>query len=345
MAAQAGEAVVNSEVDVDYAGKDAADARKKAMANGESDALRILLERFTSSQQAKAIMDTLSEQQISDMTRGVEVVNEKISEKRYRARLLVSFDGEAISELVSKAVSGSEALAARTSSAFVIIPVYDEAGRTMLWEESNPWRATWKTVGLEANLNGIVVPYGDSADSAVIDVKNMQTATFASLSKLISRYGASDIVILQAKFVATPEMVLTVIRKRLNHAVSEVNLLTYQADPQETKDMLLVRAANDIIATLQQKKNEDFKNSAAGRGERNSIMILASITTMASWTQLKAKLTALPMVDKVDVLAISPQQVDMNVRYRGTPESLESAIQAQNLRLLKHANYWVISRD
>ena len=54
--AWAGEALVNSEVDVDVTGKDAADARAKAMAKGEIDALSDLLSKLATPEQAQAII-------------------------------------------------------------------------------------------------------------------------------------------------------------------------------------------------------------------------------------------------------------------------------------------------
>jgi hypothetical protein len=74
-------------------------------------------------------------------------------------------------------------------------------------------------------------------------------------------------------------------------------------------------------------------------------MMLASVTTMASWTELRSKLFELPMVDRIEMLAISPRQVDMVLYYRGSEESLTNALMSKRIRLLKNPTYWVISRD
>lgn len=341
----ASDALVKAEVSVDVVGKDAVDARSRAMTSAESEGLKQLLERFTSSQQAQAIIASLPVSRISGMVRGMEVISERISDRRYRAQLQVAFDGGEINKLITAAApDGSTVIDAPSASAFGIVPVYQEGSRTMLWEAENPWLSTWKTHGLENSSEGIVVPYGDNGDGAAISPKNAASATFSDLTSLTSRYGIGQVVILQARFEATPEMVLTVVKRRLSRTQNEVNLLTYKADANETKEMLLSRAADDIIFQLQKTKAATTSGGFVG-GERNSIMMLASISTMASWTELKSKLTSLPMVEKVNVLAISPQQVDMELHYRGTPESLENGITAQKLRLVKHVNYWVISRD
>ena len=51
------------------------------------------------------------------------------------------------------------------------------------------------------------------------------------------------------------------------------------------------------------------------------------------------------MIERMEIIAMSPQQVDMVIHYRGTPESLAAGIAAQKLRLNKDNIYWVVSRD
>ncbi|MDE3059917.1 MAG: hypothetical protein KGJ06_02780 [Pseudomonadota bacterium] len=344
--ARAGEALVNSEASVDVTGKDAADARSQAMVKGQRDALADLLGKLTTPEQVQSILNNLDDNKVAAIVRGTEVLEEKISSNRYRARLLVTFDGDQISTLIGKGSEAAQGTEATVAGSFLVLPGYEEDGVAMLWEENNPWMPVWRTVGLEVASGDVVVPFGDNADISVVDTKTLASATYAALAPLTIRYGISDIVLLQAKFTHTPDMVLTVVKRRVNRTSNEVNLLTYRADPQETKDMLLARAARDIIDSLQHKKSEEAESvKLVHGGERNTVMVLASITTLASWTQLRAKLQSLPMIDKIDLIAMSPQQVDMLVHYRGTPDSLANGISAQNLRLVKGSNYWVISYD
>jgi hypothetical protein len=345
--ASAGETLVNSEVSVDVTGKDSADARAQAMAKAEVDALLDLLSRFTLPGQAEEIIAGMESRKVNAMVRGTEVLEEKITDNRYRARLLVSFDGDEISALVGEAGSDkARAEVAPASGAFLIIPAYEENGVQMLWEDNNPWRSKWRAVGVEVTSGDVVVPYGDVKDMAALDFAGVASATYASMVQLISRYGVSDVVIVHGKLVQTPDLVLEIVKRRFNRTQNEVNLLTYRADPQETKDTLLARAARDVADRIQFKKTEELSETKnAVGGERNEIMMLANITTIDSWTQLRTRLSALPMVDKLEVLAMSPQQVDLLLYYRGSPESLAKGIEAQKLRLVQTDDYWVVSRD
>jgi Uncharacterized protein conserved in bacteria (DUF2066) len=345
----AGEAIVNSEITVEATGKDAAEARTDAMAKANADALKDLLNKLAAPGQADTIISALDPKKITSMARGTEVLEEKIGDKSYRARLLISFDADEVSNLITQYGLGSsnEAVASKTSS-FLFLTSYEEDGTTLLWEERNPWRAAWKNLGLENNTGDIVVPYGDNNDQGIVDMGKLATVTYATLAPLAIRYGISDVVILQAKYTKNPDMVLTVVKRRINRNVNEVNALTYRADLQETRDTLLARAARDIADNLLNKKNEEIASGGAGvvsHGEKGKIMMLASITTIGSWTSLKAKLETLPMIERLEMLALSPSQVDMVVHYRGSLESLEGGITGVGLRLAKNKDYWVISRD
>jgi len=345
--AWAGEALVNSEVNVDITSKDPAGARTQAMAKAEVDGLIALLERLGPPGQAKDIMATLDSKKITAMVKGTQIVDEKISGNRYRARLIVSFDGDEISKIMTgvTAPDSKDTMPASVGS-FLIIPALEYNNQKLLWEEGNLWKAVWNDVALEVTTGDVLVPYGDHTDASVVSYDNMMTADFQALSAFAVRYGVSDIVLLQAKYTMRPDMVLTVAKRRVGRQDSSANVMTYRADPQETRELLFARAARDIIAELQEKKVDETANKQAVRGgDRKKIMMLASISTMASWTELRKKITTLPMVDKMDTLAVSARQVDIVVYYRGSEESFTNAINSKSLRLKKNPDYWVVSND
>jgi len=345
-AAWAGEAIINSQIEVDVTGKDAVDARAQAMDKGAINALTDLLNKLASPGQVDDIMSSLDTRKISKMVKGTEVLDEKISGNRYHAQLVFSFDGDELSELIKKASELPANGKDNVINSFLIIPAYQEGPQVILWEDANPWRSIWRNVALENPAGDIIVPFGDAKDNNTIDVGDINTANYSSLAPMIIRYGISDIVIVQAKFVQKPDMLLSVIKRRISRNNSEINALSYRADPQETRDLLLARAARDIITGLQHKKTEDVSTLQVVRGgERNKIMMLASISTLGTWTSLRSKLSSLPMVDRLELLAVSPKQVDMILHYRGASDSLARAITANKIRLLQGKDYWTVSRD
>ena len=344
----ASEALVNSEAEVDVTGKDAADAREQAMAKAEILALTSLLSKLAPPGQTQEIIDTMDPRKLATLVRGTEVLSETIIENRYKARVVVSFDADAISGIVSKASDVTdEDYTPPTTNAFLIIPSFEEKKKEkLLWEDNNEWWQVWKALAVETLSGDVIVPVGDTSDRIVVDATTLPSATYSTLSPYAIRYGVSDIVILNATFTRKPEMTLNVVKRHINRVRNSVNMLTYRADPQETRETLLQRAAQDISIGLTTKKVDESEVVKGGYGgDRNKMMMLASITTLKSWVKLREKLTSLAMIDRVETLAISPKQVDMTVHYRGTPAALAAAIDGLGLRLGRHKDYWVITSD
>jgi len=343
----AGEAIVNSQVEVDVVGKDADDARSQAMARAEISALTDLLNKLSPTGTTADIIATMDARKISKMVKTTEVLDEKITGNRYHAQLMVSFDGDELSELINKVGAHASEEKARMVGSFLIVPAFtQDDSKPLLWEETNPWRMIWKNVALEVTSGDIIVPYGDGSDGQSIDAKNIDTVNYASLVAMTIRYGVSDIVILNAKLVSKPDLVLSVTKRRIARGKNEINIITYRADPQETRDVLLARAARDIISGLQHKKSDELSELQSVRGgDRAKLMVLASISTPDSWTKLRETLSGLPMIDKVEVIAVSARQVDMVLHYRGDAAALARAINAQHIRLVQNTDYWVVSRD
>lgn len=343
--AVAGESLLTSEVEVDANGKDAANAREIAMERAQRDGLADLLSKISSPDQVQLIMSSLEPKQVSAIVRGTEVLDEKITSNRYRARLMITYDGDEISKLIGGEVPLAPGATAAVGS-FLIIPGYEEDGNLMLWEDGNPWRNACRSIGLEIASGDIVVPYGDSRDAALVDAKTLSAANFASLVPMTVRYGVSDIVITQVRYSHAPDPQLDIVKRRINRTQSEVTSMTYRADPQETKETLMLRAARDIATQILNKKNEELETvKAVQGGDRHTLMMLATITTLNSWTDLRKRMSELSMIDRLEVIAIAPKQVDLIVHYRGEPQSLAYALEALNIRLQQNENYWVISRD
>ncbi|MBY0408489.1 MAG: hypothetical protein K2Q01_12425, partial [Rickettsiales bacterium] len=126
--ALAGESLVGSEVEVDVTGKDAADAREQAMEQAQANGLEDLLSKLTSPEQVHTIMATLNPQSIAAMVRATEVLDEKISTNRYKATLMLTYDGDAISQLIDTSGAANAPRQAANIGSFLILPGYEEDG-------------------------------------------------------------------------------------------------------------------------------------------------------------------------------------------------------------------------
>ncbi len=329
-----------SEVNVEADGADSNEARTKAMASAEREGLAQLLDKLAPDQK-DAIFKGLDAQHITAMVRGTEVVEEKLSTGHYRATLRLTYDASTVNALIDRKVSavGAED---DTRTSTLIIPLFQpDEENTFLWEPNNSWRDVWDRVGVEAGSGNLIVPYGDSIDAASLDAKGAMAANYTSYINLIRRYGVRNVAILQAR-VKEEGKVLEVVKRMLDRTQNEVSLLTYRADPQETLEALEARAARDVADQLAHAREQVVAQRAESAGLEARQPMMATFSTMQGWMEMRKKLESIPLVKKIELQAMAPQQVDFTVSYRGTPQGLAQAITAQGIAVSVSGNYWAL---
>ena len=80
--------------------------------------------------------------QITDLVIGFEVANERTSPVRYVADYTFHFNPNGIRRLLSDNGTARAAYVAPVKPV-VVLPVYSEGGRAVLWDDPNPWRDAW----------------------------------------------------------------------------------------------------------------------------------------------------------------------------------------------------------
>jgi hypothetical protein len=134
-------------------------------------------------------------------------------------------------------------------------------------------------------------------------------------------------------------------RKLVGASQNETLALNYRPDPQEDIPSFFVRVARDVADQLNRQREEAMTRRTMSGNASGHIMIVTPYTTMASWMDVRSRLLKLAFVDKLEMVAISPQQADAILHYRGTEDALMKAIIALNLRVTPQGSYWVVSRD
>ncbi len=337
-------ALLTSDVAVDLAGADAETARTKAMEEAQIQGFANLLDRLAPDQKKDILLEA-TVKQIVALVRGVQVLEEKFNGSHYRATLRVSYDALSVNTLISQRapVNGVPAVAKRSSS-ILVIPVYSEGAGALLWEKDNPWLSTWQRLSLQAGNGMIVTPYGDAEDSARLNASAAETNAYEAFGPLLGRYGAAELSVLKVTYIAEPQPMITVTQRSIGANHSDTQTMEYRADLQENRDALLERAARELTLQLTRQHEGLLERRAAEGSNGGRQLIIIPIGTLSSWTKVKQKLQAMPVVNKVELRAITNDQVDAFISYKGTPEALESSLNASKFSVQKANHYWVISQ-
>jgi hypothetical protein len=228
----------------------------------------------------------------------------------------------------------------------LVLPVLrvNEEGEGLLWETNNIWRGAWNRAD-RTNAPFIRLPIGDQSDMMMVDAKLAAEAPYENLGPIAERYQAGKVIVAVAHpTVAAGVNALGVTLRRMGGmGQAGVETLTYELQAGEEQESLMQRAAQDVIRRIQQEAQPVAAAAAPqALNVHGKITVLSRLSRINDWVVLRKRLSSLPQVERVELAAISGQQADMVVHFKGGSDQLEAAMRGQGLTVNKSANYWVV---
>ena len=333
---------VNVDATSDTIGK----ARETARNDGQRKALAALAERLSGSG-AAAKLPKLDDKTITDLVASFEVANEHMSAVRYVADVTFHFRPADVQRILQKA--GLSATGEATAEAgkgtieagksLVVIPVYQSGATAVLWDDPNPWRDAWAQQPpgspLSSGAPRFGVPLGDAGDVAAIDAAKARAGDAAALTKIAQRNGADEALVALAVPRSAPgspsSLDVTVRRYRAGQAVDD-HADSVTANPGERREDFFRRAAGVIVADIE----SGWKKAGLPRyDQQGSLTAVLPITGLDDWVRVRERLTALPTIRKVGLVALSLQEATIEIEYLGSIDQLKASLAGAKLDLVR----------
>lgn len=342
-------------VTVDATSDSVAKARDMARVDGARRALDAVVAKLAGGPD-KAKPLKLSDNQVTDLVSSFEVANEKMTAVRYVADYTYHFKHADVTKAMqiagiavnnpnspAPANGGANSGASPGGKPVVVLPVYQDGGTAMLWDDPNPWRDAWsqRPVGTGGAL--LMVPLGDVSDLAAIDADKARQGNMAALTAIAKKENADDVLVMLATPRAgdKPGLDVTVRRYHLGQFV-DVHSDAIAANPDANPDELFPRAAEAIAADI----NNGWKNAKGDLGtQQGSVEVVAAISGLDDWIKLRDSLTALPVVRKIDVKSLSRQEATITIQYVGGIDQLKTSLAAGKLDLQGGDPVWRLARS
>ena len=326
-------------VAVDVTAETAAQARERALAEGEGVAFRRLLERLTLRADHPRLPKP-NPREISLYIKDFSVADEKTSAVRYLARLSYRFQAGPIRRLLT---DSDLPFAETPSKPVLVLPVYQAAGALLLWDDPNPWREAWKAVPPLDGLVPLALPLGDLADIAAIVAEQAVKGDARLLNAVAARYGAGDAIVAHGTLgisarLGRPE--LEVFVTRYGTALQEQTIVkSFSSAEGEGIDGLLGRAAVELARQVEDNWKKDnlleFETSAVAAAK-------VPIQRLQDWLEVRKRLSGIAVVDRVDMILISLDEVRINIHYFGAAEQLVLALEQADLVMSAGGGEWVL---
>lgn len=316
------------DVKVDRTAATAAAARDAALLEGQRIALRRLIERLTPRTEQRRLPN-LNDARIGDLIENLEVQEERSSTVRYIASLTFRFRPDEIRNLLRNA---NVPFAETVAKPYLVLPVLRRDGLTLLWDESNTWRAAWGRVPQNDGLAPRVLPRGDLGDISDINAEQALRGENARLRALVMRYGVNGVLVADGTFDATgARPTLQVSVSRYSGIIPEQTIVeSYTAEANEDEGALMQRAATAIARTLEdQWKNEQLLQF----GREEKLTVAVGYDDVKDWVNIQRRFGELTMIRRSDVVSLTKHEAIVDLTYIGDENQLRQALAQRDLEL------------
>ena len=323
-------------VRVDATSESAADARTIARIDGQRRALDDVIQRLAGSTDPLQLPKS-DDKAITDMVDSFEVANEKMSTVRYLADYTFHFRPAKVRQLMRAAniapapttSAGGAAAGEADSKPVVVVPVYRDGDRLVLWDDPNPWRDAWGQVAIPSGPARLILPLGGVGDLTAMDAEQAQSGDAQALRELEQHNDAGEalIAIAAARQREGRLAGLDVTIKRYRMArLTDSRSESIDAHPGEEESDFFKRAVTAVTA--------DIEHGGPATGDKPATLAATiPINSLGDWIELRRRLMAVPGIRSVDLLSLSRHQAKVVIKFVGEPDQLKSSLAEANLDL------------
>jgi len=318
-------------VSIDATGADPAQAREAALTQGRIKAADEVLRRFTLYADWPRL-PALTAEDGDLLVTGIGVSNERVSGTRYLGDVTARLNPQQVRQFLRRSgVRFTENQAAPS----LLLPVLDTPGVRVLFDEPNPWRAAWETIGLSNSLVPIRLALGDLEDFSAIDAGSAIGADWSVVEPIATRYGVKQVLVAHARGGEGSKLEVT-LHRITPGGVDETRRTFEGATIEEASAAGAEGLRNSLIASWKTQ-------NAVAFGLEQTVAASVEFTSLAEWAAIRQRLNSASIVQKVDVVAVSPRGAQVNLRVSGPMPALAANLAQRQLRLLDEGGYWTLA--
>ncbi len=293
------------DVAVSVSAKSPTEARNLAVKTGRRDAFVILLTRLSLE---TAIANKISDDEVLEMVRSEQIVDEKIAGSAYSAAFNVTFAKDFVDHILAqKNLVKQERVAVVENSVSLVVPVKILQRKILLWEGSNDWGvAVKKALYGKENFK---IPIADTDNTLILNSENVNKVNAAELEPLFSKYQSKVVYFLLFSQESLNGKASVVVRALGGGVGLQAKLSFANVERLEGQE-LMNKVAGKTIEYLESLKNSDA--SAQNKSER-MIFLEIPITKLGDWLMIKNKIETSGFAAKLSIDAISCDYVKASI--------------------------------
>lgn len=321
------------QVAVDATADSAANARPIALQEGQRRAFSQLLRRLVV-QEEHGRLPQPNEAMLNETVAGFEIDEERTSSTRYLGRITVRFRPDAVRALLQAAkLTYSEARA----RPLLIIPVWQTAQGTQLWDTENPWREAWKRRGEVESLVPLRLADPAAGRNATATLESLLAAP-GRLQAFAEANQAGEALLVSATLAAQEDRAVRIeIYPQFDGSPKTVEALEPFVVGGLGIEQALTTAAEQIAQRIdggwKRRTRVDFEKPA-------QLSVAVEFRSLADWVQVRERLGDVALLRRVDVARFSHRDAQLMLDYFGEPPQLAVALAQRGLDLREREGFW-----
>lgn len=317
--------VVN--IPIDGFGGSVTEARKTAIAAGTQKAANILVARLTLAEdRLGAGWDQMDGDIAAGWVAGIQIGDERRSDRRYLGVLKVTFDRQRVRNFLNQQqIPFVEAQMAPT----LIIPVWNGSQGAQIWP-GNLWWQSWANARPLHDLTPVTLPLADLGDRQAINAGQALRLDQGALAKIAARYDVRNVLVAVGTSNGPGRIQVRLSTISWDQS-GNLNIARQQfrGDGTDigTGQAALKRAMMQVRNQIVSARETNWKRRAVVRADTvTTIRITVSYTTISQWRRLREVLASSPLVREARLDALSADGALMTLRYVGTEQQLAAQL-------------------
>lgn len=292
---------------ISRADKDATTARQKAMIQGQREAFNTILEKLGVDSSNGIVV---SDDEISQMLRSMQIKNEKITNNSYSAILTLEFSPDYVSYILNKykITKYSPKL-----DSYLIIPALNENGETYLWEKNNRWANAFKK-NLSSNKNMMLIK-DDYSTRNTIDIDYFKNPDYSKFRNVANLYNVNNIAVVVGTYNKNGDLIRIKIKvmdpkntrnATMNYEIENLNNVNIDFNAAAVKII-------DYIDGLSEKETNHTANTLSIQA--GSIYIFAPISSVVEYNNINEILNNNKNITELKLKMLSKNMAVYSVKY------------------------------
>ncbi len=316
---------------VDERARDAVVAQQQGLQQAERIAFEAIIRKLTQSEDRSRV-PALTNAQIQNFIFGIEIDNERRSQRRYRAEITVRFLPDALSDFLSEHGIPHVRSSGRSVT---VVHAHSRGLETFLWDKDPVVRAAQQAQDVDNRIRVYHFPAASQRLDfriSVAAVTRLDSEVFVRASDL---FPGEDILAVSSRW----DGVSTLDAQFSFRGGPVVRSLTVTADTE-------LAALSDMYARIFDDIDSIWRSTLLiGGGEATTLVFLADTRQAADFHRYRTTLERLPVVEDVTVEQLAVPLSRFSIRFKGTLDQLRLTLAAQGIRLHPYGDMHLLSQN